>query len=94
VIQSDNPEEFSLLSIYPNPFNNRLKILLELTKPELCNISVYNIKGQLIKTIHDGLLQQGKNHLFWDSKNTSSGLYIIQSKINNKIKNEKTILLK
>ena len=94
VIQSDNPEEFSLLSIYPNPFNNRLKILLELTKPELCNISVYNIKGQLIKTIHDGLLQQGKNHLFWDSKNTSSGLYIIQSKINKKIKNEKTILLK
>ena len=92
--QSDNPEEFSLLSIYPNPFNNRLKILLELTKPELCNISVYNIKGQLTKTIYDGLLQQGKNHLFWDSKNTSSGLYIIQSKINNKIKNEKTILLK
>ena len=93
-IQSDNPEEFSLLSIYPNPFNNRLKILLELTKPELCNISVYNIKGQLIKTIHDGPLQQGKNNLFWDSKNNSSGLYIIQSKINNKIKNEKTILLK
>ena len=93
-IQSDNPEEFSLLSIYPNPFNNRLKILLELTKPELCNISVYSIKGQLIKTIHDGPLQQGKNNLFWDSKNNSSGLYIIQSKINNKIKNEKTILLK
>jgi len=93
-IYTSDPKEFLLLSVYPNPFNNKLTIPIELKKQELVSVEIFNINGQLIKTIYDGPLQVGKHNLIWNAQNMSSGLYIIQSKINNKIKNEKTILLK
>ena len=93
-IYTSDSKEFSLLSVYPNPFNNKLTIPIDLKNQELVSVEIFNINGQLIKTIYDGPLQVGKHNLIWNAQNVSSGLYIIQSKINNKIKNEKTILLK
>ena len=93
-IHTSDLTEFALLSVYPNPFNNKLTIPIELKKHELVSVEVFNINGQLIENIYDGLLQAGKHNLIWNAQNVSSGLYIIQTRVNNKIKYEKTILLK
>ena len=86
--------DFSINSPYPNPFNNKLTIPIEVKKHGEVRIEIFNISGQLLDVIHRGHLATGNYELIWDAKNYSSGLYIIQTSLNNKIKYEKTILLK
>ena len=87
-------KEFFISSPYPNPFNNKLTIPIEVKKHGEVRIEIFNISGQLLDVIHRGHLETGNYELIWDAKNYSSGLYIIQTSLNNKIKYEKTILLK
>ena len=47
-----------------------------------------------METIHKGRLLKGVYNLKWNAKNMSSGLYLIQIKINNQVQYEKSILLK
>ena len=93
-VSSIQVKDFSITSPYPNPFNNRLMIPIEMKKYGEVRIVIFNIAGQLLDVIHEGHLSIGKHELIWDAKNHSSGLYIIQTSLNNKIRNEKTILLK
>ena len=47
-----------------------------------------------METIHKGRLLKGVYNLEWNAKNISSGLLLIQIKINNQVQYEKSILLK
>ena len=85
---------FSIASPYPNPFNNKLTIPIEVKKHGEVRAEIFNISGQLLDVVHSGYLRVGTYELIWDAKNYSSGLYIIQTSLNHKIKYEKTVLLK
>ena len=94
---SNDPLEATSYSIsrpYPNPFNNKLTIPVNVKNNGEVHVAIFNISGQLIDVIQEVILPEGKHELIWDAKNYSSGLYIIQTKINNKVNYEKTILLK
>ena len=73
---------FQLLQNYPNPFNpsTNIKFLVnDITLPYTLNI--YNIKGQLIKTLFKGNLEKGTHNIIWDGtdsndKPVSSGIYL------------------
>ena len=94
---SNDPLEATSYSIsrpYPNPFNNKLTIPVNVKNNGEVHVAIFNISGQLIDVIQEVILSEGKHELIWDAKNYSSGLYIIQTKINNKVTYEKTILLK
>jgi hypothetical protein len=65
---------------YPNPFNDQTTISFELKNSLKCDVSVYNTKGQFVKTIQKGLLPKGENKLIWDGKDdignsTANGIY-------------------
>ena len=85
---------YSISRPYPNPFNNKLTIPVNVKNNGEVHVAIFNISGQLIDVIQEVILPEGKHELIWDAKNYSSGLYIIQTKINNKVNYEKTILLK
>ena len=94
---SNDPFEATSYSIsrpYPNPFNNKLTMPVNVKNNGKVYVAIFNISGQLIDVIQEVILPEGKHELIWDAKNYSSGLYIIQTKINNKVTYEKTILLK
>jgi hypothetical protein len=78
----------SLSQNYPNPFylssnskNQYTKISFNLKSDSSTNLSVYNIKGQLVKTlIYKENLKSGKHMILWDGKNkegkkVSTGVY-------------------
>jgi hypothetical protein len=44
------PTSTRLLSVYPNPFNPVTTIPYQLTTPETVHLSIYNSKGQLVKS--------------------------------------------
>jgi hypothetical protein len=67
------PVEFSLSQNYPNPFNAETTIKFAL--PEQCpvTIRVFNINGQLIRTLTDYHLPAGHHRVRWDGTDNGGG---------------------
>ncbi len=75
------PQTFALLGNFPNPFNPSTTIEYQLPEAVHVQISVYNILGQLVKTLTDTKQQSGTCHVLWDGKDSAgrtmpSGLYL------------------
>ena len=85
---------------YPNPFNPTTTITFDLHIPAEVELSVYNIKGQKVKTLLKSQLASGTWNTQWNGKdstgkNAASGVYFFQLKVNKKqIDTRKCLLLK
>jgi hypothetical protein len=80
-----SPRDFSLSQNYPNPFNPVTTILFAVPVKSRVTIKVYNIMGQLVKTLLAETMDSGNYHINWDGKDDrglklASGLYIYQLK--------------
>jgi len=87
------------LTNYPNPFNPSTTILYSLPKDMQVNLVVYNIKGQKIKTLHNGKQAKGQHSVIWDGtdengKLVSSGIYFYKLVTPNKVLTSKMVMLK
>ncbi|MCL5019908.1 MAG: C10 family peptidase [Patescibacteria group bacterium] len=86
-IESFVPTEFSLSQNYPNPFNPSTTIQLQIPENAQVLLTIYNITGQVIKTLFDGEKKAGFYNMVWDGTNNaglkvSSGVYIYRLKTN------------
>lgn len=84
-ISISKPENFMLLGNYPNPFNPASHIELYVSSDNYFEVSVYNLQGQNIRNLVDGMLKKGLHKMIWDGKNISgqdvaSGTYFIEAK--------------
>ncbi|MFC2134227.1 lamin tail domain-containing protein [Bacteroidota bacterium] len=74
-IQSSVPIEFILHQNYPNPFNPSTTIKYGLPSESYVNISVFNIIGQRVNVLTDGVRNAGFHELRWEAAGLSSGIY-------------------
>ena len=88
-----------LIGNYPNPFNPETTISYQL--PENCKVelTVYNLKGQKVKTLVNETLESGNHTVIWkgkddNGKSVSSGIYFYKMKIENHVETKKMILMK
>ena len=72
------PTETKLISIYPNPFNPTTKINFEIHKPQNIQLLIYDIYGRLIEVVKNEKMEIGNHTIKWDSKQNSSGIYIVK----------------
>ena len=75
------PEEFSLSQNYPNPFNPTTRIDYSLPSSQTVKLDIYNIQGQLVRTLVDGTMPAGNHTVEWDATTESgsqiaSGVYL------------------
>ncbi len=84
------PEIISLEKCYPDPFNNRVNIVLKSDFPVPVDgtVSIFNSLGEEVRVISKGLIGSGKTVLRWDGKDgegrvVPSGLYLVQLRSNN-----------
>jgi len=70
------PSTFSLKQNYPNPFNPTTQIAFELPDPQTVNITVWNLAGQQVATVHYGDLNPGFHSFNFDGSQLASGAYI------------------
>ncbi|MCD4650397.1 MAG: T9SS type A sorting domain-containing protein [Candidatus Cloacimonetes bacterium] len=87
------------LTCYPNPFNPKTTLEFTLTEPAQTELSVYNIKGQLVKSLITQRLQSGVHKVSWDGQDnsghpSSSGVYFFKLSYGNEIAIKKATLLK
>lgn len=71
------------LTNYPNPFNNSTRISIDLMKDNQVSLSVYNIKGELVKDLAYGQYKAGKSDIMWDGlnkegKRCANGVYYLK----------------
>ena len=69
------PCEFALHQNYPNPFNPSTVIRYELPVESKITLRVYNLLGQLVTTLLDGIKPAGYGSIEWNPTNLTSGLY-------------------
>jgi endoglucanase len=76
------PDGFGLLQNYPNPFNPSTQITYLLPADGEVQIGVYNIAGQLVRTLQHASLPAGEHSLSWNAESdagirVASGLYFV-----------------
>jgi len=89
----------SRLTGYPNPFNPVVTIAFTLGKQTDVKVDIYNIKGQHVKRLQNGLLKSGNQQLVWDGTDASNkpvgtGIYFVRVKTPVKAQTLKLMLLK
>lgn len=97
--QSELAGNFVLLQNYPNPFNPTTTIRLELPKAATVSLKIYNVKGQLVKTLLNTYYQAGIHRKQWDGTDAhgnlvSSGVYFYRLSADDFVSVKKMILVR
>ncbi|MDI6738990.1 MAG: FlgD immunoglobulin-like domain containing protein [Candidatus Edwardsbacteria bacterium] len=72
--------EFKLLPASPNPFRHTTVISYQTSQSGKVSLKVYNVAGQLVRTLVDGMVEAGRHSVAWNGKddqgqNASNGIY-------------------
>jgi hypothetical protein len=75
------PESFGLSQNFPNPFNPETTISYRLAEATAVKLGIYNLKGQLIRSLVDESKPAGFHFVIWNGKmkngaDAPSGVYI------------------
>ncbi len=73
------PETFGLHSVYPNPFNASTRITLAVGGVRDVTVTVYDVLGQQVATLHRGTLTAGRHSFVWDAGVAASGVYFVRA---------------
>ena len=90
----EKANEFRLDDNYPNPFNSSTQIQYAIPQSGYISLKVYNLLGEEIMTLFEGVQQAGSYIISFDGAKFASGVYLYQLKANNLVETKKLILLK
>jgi uncharacterized membrane protein len=69
------PQEYRLEQNYPNPFNPATTIRYALPKASYVSLKIYNVLGQVVVTLVDGIEEAGYHSVEWNASRCASGAY-------------------
>lgn len=101
--RSDNASQltdFSLLPVYPNPFNPVTNISYQLNRTTSVSLSVFNLSGDRIFVFNENQTQEPGHYQFaWNGENSfgekaPSGVYFVRLQTNNFTATQKAIMMK
>ena len=98
------PMQTRLFQSYPNPFNPDVWIPYELGEDALVSVEIYNISGQLVRTLPVGMKKRGQyitkdKAVYWDGRTqlgerATSGVYFYVLKAGDYVSMRKMAVLK
>jgi hypothetical protein len=88
------PNSFDLKQNYSNPFNPVTKIQFNL--PSLGNLKfkIYDIKGNEVSNLINGIMTSGNHEVIWDAANFASGAYFYRLEFENIVAARKMLLIR
>lgn len=74
------PSRTALLQPYPNPFNPRVEIPVELASSTRVELAILDVRGRLVRTLLREARPAGRHHLVWmadddQGRAVASGVY-------------------
>ena len=104
VVSIDNkpftsPNRFSLDTVYPNPFNNSIKIDFTINNSGYVDIGIYDITGKWVLNLIGKQMHSGKYNIVWKGDDmagnvVASGSYLVMMKFGSSIQTKKIKLIK
>ena len=89
-----NDQFFKLLDPYPNPFNPKTNIIVDVKQKNTIRIVISDIRGRELSVLYDGFLDIGKHSYTWNAKNYPTGIYFVKVINQNHQKIKKIMLVK
>ncbi|MCF7920512.1 MAG: T9SS type A sorting domain-containing protein [Candidatus Cloacimonetes bacterium] len=84
-----------LLGNYPNPFNPLTCLRFNVKDDNSpVRLDIYNIRGQHVTTLIDGICDSGRYNLTWNASAQASGVYFYQVKIGDYSATRKMLMIK
>jgi hypothetical protein len=93
------PEAVTLHQNYPNPFNPTTEISFSLADRSAVRLTVYNVLGQVVRTLTNEVMLPGTHSFTWDGKNSMgasvpSGVYLYSLNAGDQVLSKKMTLIK
>ena len=88
-----------LASVYPNPFNPVVRVIVDVASAGPVEVAVYDIRGGLVARLSEGHRSAGRFALEWDGlsdsgQSAASGVYFVRMSALNVTDTRKIVLLK
>jgi hypothetical protein len=90
----DKPARYALEQNYPNPFNPTTVIEFRLPAAGNVSLKVYNVLGQVVQTLAEGMHPAGSYSVRFDGQSLSSGVYFYRLQTGSFVQVHKMMLLK
>jgi len=88
------PTQYNLSQNYPNPFNPTTQINYSIPKSGQVSLKVYNMLGQLVATLFEGVQQVGNFRADFDGAKLASGVYVYRLQSESVSISNKFVLMK
>ena len=92
--ESQQPESISLSQNYPNPFNPTTIISYQLPRAGSVQLELFDMTGQRIAVIKEGMQSAGLHTVEFDASSLSSGVYIYRLQTAGSVLTRKMTLIK
>jgi len=74
------PNNYELSEAFPNPFNTMTSVSISLPEESMVSVQIFDLSGRLVYTLLNELHPAGRNSISWNSRDASSGVYMIRMK--------------
>ena len=88
------PNDFSMLSAYPNPFNPETTLRFALPIETEVSLKVYNLQGRQVISLVNGNMEAGYHSVVWNADSHSSGIYFVKMVAGKYVKTQQLMLVK
>jgi hypothetical protein len=93
------PKSYTLAQNYPNPFNPSTTIKYDMKAKGIVTLKVYNVAGQLVRTLANSVKDAGSYTVTWDGKNdrggaVASGIYFYKMETKDFSQTKKMVMLR
>jgi len=97
--ESQNPSVYALGQNHPNPYNPVTQITYQLPQPGVVSLKIYNVQGQLVRTLVNEYKSAGTHSISWNGRSdlgmeVSSGIYLYRIQAGNFTDTKRMILIK
>jgi hypothetical protein len=96
---AQTPTQMMLAQNFPNPFNPSTTISFDIPAEAHVNLSVFNIRGQLVKTLVDEVLPARNHQVVWygldnNQRQVATGVYLYRLEVNGQSEVRRMLLMK
>ena len=97
--ESQNPSTYALGQNYPNPYNPVTQITYQLPQPGVVSLKIYNVQGQLVRTLVNEYKPAGAHSISWNGRSdlgmeVSSGIYFYRIQAGKFTETKRMVLIK
>lgn len=87
-------EDYKLYQNFPNPFNPATIISYKINKGGFVTLKVYNLVGQVVKTLVEQYQESGTYSKQFDASKLSAGVYLYKLQVNDYTSVKRMTLIK